>query len=270
MVGNYRYPGILMLINEPVLHRLVELYRQHELAIFLGPDLPQSLTGVPSWSDLAQRLVERAGWSPMRGWPQVAARYEQNFGRRNLIDWLDQQVSVRQAGPIYSALAALSVEKYIVATYDELLQIALRNAHRSPNVVVSDDDLSFVEPERSTVIKLLGEASAGRRDTLLLTEDDLLRLPQNRSRLLAQEVQPVFASLSLLIIGQNLRTDFFRDLYTQCSLQPLSARFRRPCFAIWSGMDDWEVQQWDARQMTILDTEPLTLVRQILEICQPG
>ena len=98
-----------MAVDKYVFQQIVELMARREMALYLGPDLPETLSGVPGWPVLAARLAERAGFPASADWPVVAARYEQLAGRRNLIDWLDGQVNRRPPGPIAAGSQAAAV-----------------------------------------------------------------------------------------------------------------------------------------------------------------
>jgi hypothetical protein len=249
------------MIDKLILQDLTELLERHELAVYLGPDLPEALGGVPGWPDLAIRLAERGGFTAS-DWPMAAARYDQLSGRRNLIDWLDGQINGRPPGPFYSALAKLPISKYISTTYDELLQSSLQAAGREPNIVIEDGDLTSLKNHRPTVVKLFGEVSAGRREALLLTSGDLRELTQRRAAILAQEVQPVFTRTSLLILGQDPRAKFFRDIYHQYAEQ--AGPLKRRSFAVWSGLERWEIDDWKTDEVAVLDIDPIELIDALL------
>lgn len=249
------------MVDKLVLQELTELVDRHELAIYLGPDLAEALSGVPGWRDLAARLAERGGFTAS-DWPEAAARYNQISGRRNLIDWLDGQINNRPAGPFYIALAKLPVSKYIATTYDELLQSSLQAAGREPNIVIEDGDLTSLKTHRPTVVKLFGEVSAGRREALLLTSGDLRELMQRRAAILAQEVQPTFTRTSLLILGQDLSAKFFRDLYHQYAEQ--AGPLVRRSFAVWPGLEAWEIDDWKTDEVAVLDANPIELIEALL------
>ena len=59
------------------LPQLVDALERGELALFIGADLPQELTGLPSRTDLATDLAKRLDLSgPPPLLPEVAAQYE--------------------------------------------------------------------------------------------------------------------------------------------------------------------------------------------------
>ena len=248
-----------MKFSESALQHLREAIQRRELAILIGPDLPETLTGIPNWSELAMRLSLRAGFPAQTDWPLVSTRYEREFGRRDLINWLDGQINEKQTTQFYQLLASLPVLHYIIFTYDNMLQSALENVNRHSNIIINDSDLSFIKPELPTIVKLLGEASPGRRNTLLLSKNDLRDLISRQSAIMTQEVQPIVTGLNILIVGQDLRSKFFNDFYHHLT-QVISLELRRRATAIWSDLEDWEVKEWNAKQVTILTVDAMDIL----------
>lgn len=242
--------------------RLVELLQRKEVVVYLGPDLPQSLTGVPGWPTLAARLSGQSGQT----WPDAAAQFVRRYGKQELVDWLEEQFRGREPGPIHWALAALPVDKFIAATYDDLLQKSIESTAADPNSVVTAEDLNFVRGGRQTVVKLLGEVSPGRRGSLLLTDNEIRGLTTYRRALLEQEVRPTLTRSNLLILGQDLHTDFFQDLYF--GSLPQSGQLRRRAFAVWSGLEDWEKESWKEGNLTVVEADPLELIDRLLQMLQ--
>jgi hypothetical protein len=241
---------------------LAERLQQRELVIFLGPDLPRALAGAPGWPELAAALAERGGW-PAGEWPAAATRYEQAAGRWNLEMWLRQRLVGSEPGPLYLAAASLPVATYLGAAYDDLLRKALAAAGRRPNLVVSADDLSFLRPGRPTVVKLLGDLGPGRRQELLLTQQDLAALLPERIRSLGSALRPAFATSSLLVVGQDLQAGWFDRLMADQTLAAGDPRYARRAYAVGPGLEAWQVEAWGARGLTVLDADPLDLLRRL-------
>jgi hypothetical protein len=214
---------------------------------------------VPSWPALAEALAARGGWTS-DDWPATATRYEQAAGRWNLEAWLRDILSAARPGPLYRLAAALPVGCYVSAAYDSLLEEALAAVDRKPNVAASADDLSFLRPERPTVVKLLGDLGAGRRQQLLLTQRDLATAAVRRAAELEPLVQLAFTTSSLLVVGQDLREDFFGGVYRRYRLAPNVGSFPRRTYAVWSELEAWEVEDWAAQELTVLDTDPMSLL----------
>lgn len=246
---------------EHILQQIMGLLRRGQIALFLGPDLPESLSGGPSWSDLADGLAGR-GYPAGNDWPSAATRFAQTSTRRDLIDWLDDQLSDLKPGPFYGELLDLPVTTYLSTTYHNLLQSALEATGRKANIVIEEPDLNFIRPERPTIVKLLGEASPGRRDSLSMTNRDLQNLGQYKANILAQEVFPIFTSKSLLIFGQDVNAEFFKDLYYR-SL-PQNDVLRRRAFAIWPGLESWQKENLGDDRLTVIEADPLEFVRELI------
>lgn len=252
-------------MNETVFGRIVELLRTDQLVVFVGPDLSQRLTGAPGWPEMAQALAGERGYDGLRSWPAVASRYESALARQDLIDWLVNRLSGKEPGPLYKALAALSVENYVSASYDDLLQQALREHGRSVYSVVERKDLNFLKADRATVVKLFGEVevSRGRWSDLLLTSTEIRGLPTYRESILKQQVYPLFEGKTVLIIGQDLEADYFQNIYYHSA--PQDDRLRRRTYALCSGLEDWQRETWSDSQLTIIEAEPLAFLQRLLE-----
>lgn len=243
--------------TEHALRQLRDLLARQEITVFLGPDLPEQLTGVPGWSELERRLEERGGFPFAGNWPTAAARYEQAVRRRDLIGWLAEQINGETVGPVYSLLATLPVSRYIAATYDERLQRALTKAGRHHNIIIESDDLNFVKSDRPSVVKLLGEVSPGRLNSLLLTASDIQRLLQHRAEILEQEVYPAMTGQTLLILGQDINSELFRTLYYKGQDNVM----KRQSYAVWPGLEDWEKETWKEAGLTVIDADPLEFLK---------
>lgn len=247
----------------PAYDDLLERLRRGELALYLGPDLPQAQSGAPGWPELAQALASRGGWTST-DWPSTATRYEQAAGRWNLEAWLRDQLAATRPGPLYHLAAGLPVGCYISAAYDSLLEEALAAEGRQPNVAAGVADLTFLRSERPTVVKLLGDLGAGRRQQLLLTQRDLAAVVLRRASDLAPVLQPAFTTSSLLVLGQDLRTDFFAGLHRRFRLAQNGGGFPRRTYAVWPGLESWQVEDWAAQELTVLDDDPLRSLSRLL------
>ncbi len=240
--------------------QLVEALQRGNLALFIGGDLPQELTGLPGRADLAAALAKRLGiGGPPPPWPEVAAQYEAGSGLNGLISWLQEQIelSEHQPGPIYRLLAQLPVATFITTTYDTFLCDMLREAKRRPNSPVVDAaGLGLVSPNRPTVVQLFGVRD--QPASLALTVDHLLSLPQGKAQILAGLVRPALANKSVLILGQDLRDTYFKTLYAEALFQ--AGTIRPPALAVWPGLADWEKQIWLRQEVRVIDMPAMELL----------
>jgi hypothetical protein len=243
---------------------LFHLLAQGRLALFIGTDVPQAATGLPSRADLARLLAGRLGITgPPPPWPEVAAQYEANASRNTLILWLQDQLAPtdHRPGPVYHLLAQLPITTFITTTYDTWLHESLEKAGRRPNLpVVGADSLGFLDPDRPTVVKLFGVYD--RPVSLVLTAADLRRLAQTRSQLLAGLVHPTLGNQSVLILGQDLRDTYFQTFYQTALFQ--RGTLPPPAYAAWQGLADWEKQTWREQGVRVIETPAMDLLGELL------
>jgi hypothetical protein len=243
--------------------QLVEALQRGRLALFVGGDLPQAATGLPSRADLAAGLAERLGLTgPAPPWPEIAARYEASAGLNALITWLRDQLETASQGPgpVYGLLAQLPATTYLITAYDTRLHDALREAGRRPNLPVVDaSSLGLLDSGRPTVVHLFG--TYDRPDSLVLTAAHLRQLPQSKAQILAGLVQPILANRSVLIVGQDLRDTHFQTLYQTALFQ--AGTIRPSAYAAWPGLEAWEVGTWRAQEVRVLDLPALELLGEL-------
>jgi hypothetical protein len=250
-------------INIP--HELVEQLQKGNVVLFVGADLPASLTGLPTRVDLAASLADErlSVTAPSPSWPEVAAQYEAQAGKIALIGWLQDQLDPtgRRPGTAYRLLAQLPVTTFITTTYDTWLHQALTEVGRRPNLPVVDaDSLGLLDSGRPTVVKLFGVRDWP--DSLVLTTDDLQKLPQTKSRLLAGLVQPALSNKTVLIFGQNLRDTYFQNLY-QTALSK-AGPIRPLAYAVWQGLAEWEKQVWRDRGVSVIEAPVVNVLGQFI------
>ncbi|MGD8791041.1 MAG: SIR2 family protein [Anaerolineae bacterium] len=247
--------------------QLAEALQRGNLALFLGADLPQAVTGLPSRADMAAGLTQRLGLdAPPPLWPDISARYEASAGLNALIRWLRDQLGPTRPGPIYPLLAQLPVTTYITTTYDTGLYDALREAGRQPNLPVVDaSSLGLREANRPTVVHLFGIYD--RPESLVLTAGQVRQLPQSKAQILSGLVHPTLANQSVMILGQDLRDSHFQTLYQQALFQ--AGTIRPPAYAVWQGLADWEKQTWLQQDVRVVDAPILDILHGLLKINEP-
>ena len=88
---------------------LAEHLANARLALFLGGDLPQALTGLPSRSDLARGLARRKGLDEALSLAAVAQRAMQGGSRFEFTDYLGRQLETVGSEPrrIHQLIARL-------------------------------------------------------------------------------------------------------------------------------------------------------------------
>ena len=256
---------------------IAQQLQQRRLALFIGADLPRDVTGLPSRADLARELARRKGLTGQDGilphsLAEVAQRVSQAGNRWEFTDLVRTALDTtgRWPQPFHQRIATLVMERrvdtIITTAYDNLLELAIQQAGFGFNRVVRGSDVSFVNPDRPTLIKLYGDA--GQPDTLVVTDRDHSDLWRDRDREpLLDEVRRALRLNTVLFIGYNLADPDFRFLFDQVA----GSRFARTAYAVWPGLPEADVRMWRDRGIVILDTDPLgILIGNVAELALPG
>ncbi len=242
---------------------LTEFSYKERLALFLGTDLPMALTGLPGRTELAQGLAQRAGLPASLSLAAVAQRVMQGGSRWEFTDYLTRQLETVGRSPqrVHHLVAQVPVQTIITTAYDTLLELAFQQAGVPVNRLVRDSDLAFVDPRRRTLIKLYGDLQ--QRDTLVVTEDDHYGLWRNRDKeSLLDEVRSIMRQHAVLFIGYNLADPDFNLLWRE--VLDRMGRFAIGAYAVWPDVPAEERRVWEARQIRVIDADPLTVLEQLV------
>jgi hypothetical protein len=269
-------------MNMPNLPELTEALERGALALFIGADLPRQVTGLPSRADLprqvtglpsradlARELAHRKRGALARVDESLTlAEVAQRVGRAGkrweftafIRDALD--TAGRPPQPFHQRIVELikthRIETIITTAYDNMLELAFQEAGAGINRVVRGSDVSFVNPDRPTLIKLYGDAQ--QPDTLVITDRDHSDLLRDRDREpLLDEVRRALRLNTVLFLGYNLADPDFRFLFDQIA----ESRFARVAYAVWPGLPEADVRMWRDRGIVILDTDPLGILGEI-------
>ena len=135
------------------MHPLLDHLIHQRLTLFLGADLPQALTGLPSRADLAHGLARRGGLGEDLSLAAVAQRVMQGGNRWEFTDYLGRQLDTlgKQPQRLHQFVAQLSFQMIITTAYDNLLELAFQQAGARINRLVRDSDIAFADPRRRTL-----------------------------------------------------------------------------------------------------------------------
>lgn len=246
---------------------LHDALHRRTIALFIGADLPQAITGVPSRAELARWMADRRGLDPTLSLAQVTRRLSSAGNRYEftalLREGLDTTGKTSQIfhQRIASLVQIFQIETVITTGYDTLLENALRNAQIAFNRVVTTGDVGFVRPGRPTLIYLYGLAE--RPETIVVTEDDHYTWERDRDKEgVLDEVRRAFSRNLVLFLGYNLADPDFRllwhDMLGRMGRLPIGA------FAVATGLAADEVQLWAERQVKVVDVEPMAFLAGLL------
>jgi hypothetical protein len=235
--------------------------QNHAVSLFLGMDLLRDVTGLPSRTDLARDMARRYHLGESFSLADVAQRVSQAGNRFESTDFI--RTALDTSGKLPSAfhqgIVALvqehGISTIITTAYDNLLEVAFQQAGMGINRVVRDSDVSFIHPERPTLIKLYGDAQ--QPDTLVVTDRDHALLLHDRDKEdVIDEVRRAFKRHTILFYGYNLSDPDFKFLFDQIA----DSKFARLAYAVWPGLPEADVRMWRDRGIVILEEDPLGIL----------
>jgi hypothetical protein len=246
---------------------LSDALSRSSLALFIGADFPQSVTGLPSRAELAATLARRHGLDETLPLTEVAQRVGQANNRWEFTDFICNTLDPSGKAPrafhhsIVSLVSQNNIETVVTTAYDSMLELAFQQAGVSFNRVIRGDDVNFINHNRPTLIKLYGDTQ--QRDTLIVTDRDHLSLLRDRDReAVVDEVRRALRRYTMLFIGYNLADFDFRFLFEQIA----ESRFARTAYAVWPGLSASEVGMWRDSGIIILEAAPLGIMVESVEM----
>jgi hypothetical protein len=239
---------------------------RRQVALFVGADLPQEITGLPGRQALADGLAAQEGIAPGGRLASVAQQV-MNAGFRHsftqfILNTLD--ATARSPSAFHRAavdlVSAYQIETTITTAYDHLLEQAFQGAGTPVNLVVRESNLDFINPDRPTLIQLYG--AARQQDTLVVTEQDQNALLRGRAKgELIREAQIAFRRNTVLFVGYDLSDPIVSALFDEMA----GGRFQRRSFAVWSDLSEREAASLESnRNLTVLRADPVSVLRTLL------
>ena len=150
-----------MLANNQISSELVDEFVRGNGTLFVGAGLSIG-AGFPSWAKLVEPLSSGlAQLPPGLSLPDIAQRFENQYGRRVLVDKIRGELEQYRGEPtkVHRALMKLPVTRYFTTNFDFLLEDTFRSIKRPFNRMVNTDDISFFDSSRTTLVKLHGDLS---------------------------------------------------------------------------------------------------------------
>jgi hypothetical protein len=247
--------------DNPHWRALQEQLERGQLALFIGADLPQEITRLPSRGDLARELARRWGLDEALSLAEVAQRVGQAGKRFGFTDFIRSALDTAGKSPqpfhrrIVELVRVHQIKTIVTTAYDDLLERAFQEAGLGVNCVVRGSDVNFIRPDHPTLVRLYGEAR--RLETLVVTEQDHSNLLRDRdTEALVDEVRQAFRRNTVLFIGYNLADPDFRFLFDQIA----ESRFARTAYAVWPRLPEADRQMWRDRNIAILSGDPFGIL----------
>jgi hypothetical protein len=245
-------------------HELLEQIQRGNVVVLCGAGVSSSEGGLPSGSQLAQELAQRAALGDVSSisLPEVAQAYELEMGLQSLLAYITSRVEEPRGAPLrtHHLIATLPFKRIITTNWDNLLEEALREAGKPFVKVVRDSDIAYTDEEKVLLIKLHG--SIEQKDSIVITGDDyydvLARRPET-----AALVRSYFSTKTLLFLGFGLADDDFKRQYQEV-VRHLGAHKRR-AYAVQLDPSPLTVKFWERKNVQIIDADATQFLEALKE-----
>lgn len=216
-------------------------------AAFVGAGA-SSWSGLPLGSDLVAQIEAHLSLPPAtldRTRLAIAcSRLEHTESRASLVAFLQQALSTvgRDPSSCHQALLGLEPKHILTTNPDDLLERAMRSLARPYCAVARASDWrNFRQGETVPIIKLHGDIS--QPDTLVFTEQDYVRYPNDEQSLYRADLATTIARCSLLFVGYAL-ADYNLLQVIQWVQDRLGSRRRQHYFVV-DAADTWKRREFE-------------------------
>ena len=133
---------------------LREQIDKKDVVLFCGMDLSASEGGLPTSVQLAKDLALRAGIKDIDRLilPEIAERYRVStgLGYHSLISYIANRIDQPNYNPlpVHQLISSLPFAAIITTTWDNLLEVALREANHPFTKIVVDDEVAYISTFR--------------------------------------------------------------------------------------------------------------------------
>jgi hypothetical protein len=186
--------------TDTIIDHLAHQAEKGELALFVGANLSERLTGLPNNLMLAQAVSDRRQ-APSGKTQSLEELAQAPGGRRQVLRVLTRhlETNAQSPQPWDITLARLSpVRFYLTTRYDRLLERAFHTIRRPVRVLYADLQISPVPSQEPRLLKLYGDLQ--EPDTVTLSMQEVRELDLYKPQLLSLARQ-VFASSTVLMLG---------------------------------------------------------------------
>ncbi len=239
---------------------------KRKLILFIGQDLSQDITGVPSRTELANNLATQFNLSPSLPLGDAALQISRANHRYKFIEFLHETFSQPGLFPqeFHKLLVALiqtyQIQTVITTAYDDLLEQALREQRIPYHTVIKENQLSLGTANRPTIFKLFGDVR--QPESLIVTTQDQNRLPQEKEGLIKETIGKIRQN-HVLIIGVHQVDSLIYDLFDRSdSLSPTR-------FVLHPAITKEVAHTWQILGVEVLDGNPIQLLRQLTPQSKP-
>lgn len=228
------------------------------LVPFIGPDLPQNLTGVISLKEFTVELARYTNSEPSNSLSQIANKA--TYGGKqfhSLVKMLKDSFDyhLQKPGPFYKALKNIGAPFWLSACYDNLLAKTIE-----ANPMVMGEDTKYWEPGRPTVVRLLGDPGSIRGLVVLEKDYEMFRENEGDRKLLISFLQQELQGKIVLLLGFDPTSQDFK-LLTKYILSQHLAGVSAKAFLVDTGLET--NLKWKNQKIQVIQDEVLNIVSQL-------
>lgn len=255
--------------------QLSDYLRQASLIAFIGAGVSRSYhdplsgnkyPGLMTASQIVEDLAGKRNYINIEmGFLEACFLYKQQEKRGGLEVYLANCIDRPAISPLpaHLILANIPFFAYVTTNYDRLMELALRDARKSPFAIIEDDDVCRLRPSSLPVIKIHGCVT--RPSTILACEDEYVPLYE-RSPIIEALLKTHLANKAILFIGYSLEDSDFTHLYEEVRR---TLRDRMPkSFAVVHAATPYQEGLWEARGVTIIQSDLTQFIRGLMNACR--
>jgi hypothetical protein len=177
----------------------------------LNAKLPPGRT-MPAWAGLTQRLAEIANVSPGLSGPEVASKFEERFGRVQLIEAIRKALHTDYAEPgdAHLAFVGLPFDTIYTTNFDLLLEDAFQRLKKPLRSIVGELQMPFHGGRlTATVVKMHGDLR--HEEHIVVTAEDYSGYLENYP-VIATHLAAQLITKTPLFIGYSLTDPDFNNI----------------------------------------------------------
>lgn len=238
-----------MIYNNQIPRDLIEAFLSQKVVVFIGSGFSVQ-SNLPTWNELVNLVGARlrgdsSFWEreePIR----VFQKYvDESNSRMPLVNLIKEEFESRNAvyNNCHNAIVHLPVRFICTTNWDDLLESAMeKELGVKPRVIWKDSQISALGDRDSYIIKLHGTLTDP--DTLIVTEDDYMRLISHRP-LLVRFIELLLANSVVLFLGYSF-SDYDLKLVFSSMLGYLQ-KAKPPAYIFMANEPLWTVEYLNAR-----------------------